>query len=76
MEKFAKLFDLKDGSQVLVTKEPENEDGFNIAATTNFNGTIKATASFETEEEFLETFNNYDLKKAEHFRKGISKLME
>lgn len=79
MSKFAKLFDLENGSQVLVTRE-HDDDGeapHGVAFRTDLDG-IEATMTmwFEDEARADEVLEKYTLDAAETFRKNIFKDLE
>lgn len=70
---FAKLFDVQDGHQVLVTKEFNNEDdSFDIDVRTNYGG-VKATITggYDSEAKRDQMFDEYDEVKAREFMQGI-----
>lgn len=71
MSKFAKLFEMPNGDQVLVVikGDEENEDGPSLLAlTTDVGGvTMSATLGFKGEEDAQKAFDEYDMEGAEVF---------
>lgn len=74
MNKFAKLFDLENGSQVLVTREHDDdrEAPHGVALRTDLDG-LDATMTmwFEDEARADEVLEKYGLDAAETFRKNM-----
>lgn len=79
MSKFAKLFDLENGSQVLVTREhDEDREAPHGVAFRTYLDEIKATMTmwFEDEARADEVLEKYTLNAAETFRKNVFKDLE
>lgn len=80
-KKFAKIFDLKDGSQVLVQKKfGDDQDPYFLEIRTDIeddNGTMEAIikAGFDEEEPMNESFNGYDMEAAKKYRETILNMM-
>lgn len=75
MEKQFKLFDLSDGSQVMVEKTFDNEDDdapFKMQIVTYYEG-VRAQfgACYTDEEQLNEQFEKYDIDSAETIRKSV-----
>ena len=71
--KFAKLFELENDEQVLVSRfyDAESEE-YKIRATTDFNGsTAEMATGYFSEEEQEMTFEIFDMELAVAFRKSM-----
>jgi hypothetical protein len=73
--RFAKLFDLEDGKQVLLTLcygMTEEEEEFSLKIETKIGTCMMIQlVAFETEKEVLQAMDMYDKETAEGFVKGI-----
>jgi hypothetical protein len=71
--KFAKLFELENGEQVLVVKDYDNDKEKEIVrVTTDFNtATASITHSFKNEELQQKMFDTFDLESAKKFRNAL-----
>jgi hypothetical protein len=78
--KFAKLFDLDDQTQVLVTRvlEEENEQApYNIKVATDYRGIyLAAVHGFKEEEKANNMFDKYDLNLAATFFSQAVEMVE
>lgn len=71
---FARIIELSDDVQVLVTKEQWNDadETYEIKLRTDYDGVIaQATLGFKTEEECLKCFDEYNIEQATAFRQNI-----
>jgi hypothetical protein len=73
--KFAKLFDLEDGEQVLVTVDyNDNEDRYELVFRTDFDGVVaQMSLGFKDEEKAVKALEKCELKRAVDFRAIITK---
>jgi hypothetical protein len=80
MAKFAKLFDIDEESQVLVTRTLEEEDEeapYKITVATDYRGIYLAAAyGFKEEEKADKLFNEYDSTSAATFFSGAVEMVE
>lgn len=78
--KFAKLFDIDESTQVLVTRELEEEDKeapYKLKVSTDYNGMYALiTYGFQDEVKCDDAFDNYDLARATLFQSEIAKAIE
>ena len=70
MTKFAKLFELDQDSQVLLTLDYNNEKNiYEVNVRTDINGiSVVATLGFEKKAKAIESLKKYNKKNAEEFR--------
>jgi len=73
--KFAKLFDLEDDEQVLLTVEYDDEkDQYELVFKTDFGGaTASMKLGFKDEQMALNSMEKVELKRAQEFRDSMSK---
>lgn len=70
--KFAKLFELENGEQVLVVKDYDNDKEI-VRVTTDFNtATASITHSFKNEELQQKMFDIFDIESAKKFRAALA----
>jgi hypothetical protein len=76
-KKFAKLFDLEDGSQVVVTLEGEQEDGsFKVGQRTVVDEvSAEVNPGFASEESAQEMFDDYTIEKAKSFHAIVVNML-
>ena len=78
MAKFAKVFDLDNDEQVLVTlefQETENSEEYNVKVTTSLEGvTVSNIYGYNDEEAQLQVFHRYSKKDALEFREATVKM--
>jgi hypothetical protein len=77
MAKFAKLFDLEDDEQVLLTLDyDEEEDMHRVTIQTDFDGCeAKIRLAFNTLDKAISALNSYTKDKAIDFRTEIGKMV-
>ena len=77
MSKFAKIIELEDDNQVLLTYSyNDEEDSDELQIRTDVKGTIaKITLGFSSEAEALRAMENYNLSRAIDFRNQMIKLL-
>lgn len=79
MAKFAKVFDLENGEQVLVTAcyDPIDED-FKLKMQTEFDGCTMATTemAFDEGEEAMDVLHGFTMEKARAFRDDMLLLFD
>ncbi len=73
--KFAKLFDLEDGEQVLLTVEYDDEkDQYELVFKTDFDGaTASMKLGYKEESMALESMEKVELERAQELRSSMSK---
>ena len=71
--KFAKIFDLENGEQILVVMQYDDEQNtHDLVVSTNIEGTkLDLTFSFESEEDLESYFNNLNTEYAVKFRAAM-----
>lgn len=77
MAKFAKLFELENNEQVLLTVNyNDEEDVYDVCVQTDVEGVnIKINLSFKDKERAMEMMDSYSLEKAKYFRDDVSKIV-
>ena len=77
MSKFAKIIELEDDNQVLLTYSyNDEEDSDELQIRTDVKGTIaKITLGFSSEAKVLRAMENYNLSRAIDFRNQMIKLL-
>jgi hypothetical protein len=80
MAKFARLFDIDEQTQVLITREldeEEKEAPFKLKVATDYRGIYAAVGyGFKEEIKCDQTFETYDLEKAKAFYSAIVEAIE
>jgi hypothetical protein len=78
MSKFAKLFEVKENEQVLVSIQPYNDEDefYGLEVSTEVDGAMAtATLGFETEKQQIKGFDTYTIEQAIKYRESVEKML-